>query len=189
MSRVGLRRCGALATGSSPKTDLAATLHRLRSTLARLKAELELAEADGLTPPVDRLLADLEEAFTLLGAAEGVTQRVIRVLVLDDDARLAEITARGLRRLGFDADSSGRVRELRDGEVLVFDLGLLAGFDAASKKSVRAAKPIVVTGATDAAGRALAASLDASDYLVKPVDLDELASAIRRRVGEASADG
>ncbi|HXC76975.1 MAG TPA: hypothetical protein VNU19_07980 [Candidatus Acidoferrum sp.] len=167
---------------------MATTLHRLRSTLARLKAELELAEADGLTPPVDSLLADLEEAFALLGAAEGASQRVIRVLVVDDDARLAEITARGLRRLGFDADSSSQVRDLRDGEALVFDLGLFPGLDASAAKSVRAAKPIIVTGATGSAGRALAASLDASDYLVKPVDLDELAAAIRRRVGEASAD-
>ena len=182
MSRAGLRRCVGLATGSSPKTELAATLHRLRSTLSRLKAELELAEADGLTPPVDRLLADLDEAFALLGAAEGASQRVMRVLVVDDDARLAEITARGLRRVGFDADSSSRIRELRDGEVLVFDLGLFASLDAAAKKSVRAAKPIVLTGATDAASRALAASLDTTDYLVKPVDLDDIAAAIRRRM-------
>ena len=189
MSRAGLRRCVGLDTGSSPKTELAATLHRLRSTLARLKAELELAETDSLTPPVDRLLADLDEAFTLLGVAEGATQPVTRVLVVDDDARLAEITARGLRRLGFDADSSSQVRELRDGEALVFDLGLFSGLDAAATKSVRAAKPIIVTGATDSAGRALAASLDASDYLIKPVEPEELAAAIRRRVGETSADG
>jgi Response regulator containing CheY-like receiver, AAA-type ATPase, and DNA-binding domains len=108
---------------------------------------------------------------------------------VDDDGRLAEITARGLRRMGFDADSSSQVRELRDGEVLVFDLGLLPGLDATAKKSVRAAKPVVVTGATDAAGRALAASLDASDYLVKPVELEQLAAAIKRRIGEASAGG
>jgi CheY-like chemotaxis protein len=178
-----------LATGSSPRTELASTLHRLRSTLARLKAELELAEADGTTPPTGRLLADLDEAFALLATAEGATHASGRVLVLDDDARLAEITARGLRRLGFDAGSASRPRELRDGEVLVFDLGLLAELDAAARRSVRSAKPIVVTGATDAAGRALAASLDASDYLVKPVELEELAAAIRRRAGEASADG
>jgi DNA-binding response OmpR family regulator len=135
------------------------------------------------------LLADLDEAFALLATAEGATHASGRVLVLDDDARLAEITARGLRRLGFDADSASRPRGLRDGEVLVFDLGLLAELDAAARRSVRSAKPIVVTGATDAAGRALAASLDASDYLVKPVELEELAAAIRRRAGEASADG
>ena len=178
-----------LATGSSPRAELAAALHRLRSTLARLKAELELAEADGTTPPTDRLLADLDEAFVLLTTAEGASHASGRVLVLDDDARLAEITARGLRRLGFDADSASRLRQLRDGEVLVFDLGLFPGLDTAAKKSVRSAKPIIVTGATDAAGRALAASLDASDYLVKPVELEDLAAAIRRRAEETSADG
>ena len=176
-----------LATGSSPRTELAATLHRLRSTLARLKAELELAEADGGTPPIDRLLADLDEAFALLGVAEETSQAGTRVLVVDDDSRLAEITARGLRRMGFDADSSSKVRGLRDGEVLVVDLGLVASLDEAARKSVRAAKPIVVTGATDAAGRALAANLDATDYLVKPVELEELAAAIRRRIQGRSA--
>jgi CheY-like chemotaxis protein len=178
-----------LATGSSPKTELAATLHRLRSTLARLKAELELAEADRITPPIDRLLADVDEAFALLAAAEEASQRSARVLVVDDDSRLAEITARGLRRLGFDAASSSKVRPMRDGEVLVFDLGLFPGLDAATKKLVRGARPIIVTGATDATGRALAASLDASDYLVKPVELDELAAAINRRMEDRSADG
>jgi CheY-like chemotaxis protein len=174
-----------LGTGSSPRTELAATLHRLRSTLARLKAELELAEADGTTPPIDRLLGDLDEAFALLGRAEGASQTVVRVLVVDDDARLAEITARGLRRLGFDANASSEVRALRDGEVLVFDLGLLPALDPATRESVRAARPIIVTGATDVAGRAVAASLGATDYLVKPIELEELAAAIKSRMGEA----
>ena len=189
MNRVGLRRCVGLATGSSPRTELAAALHRLRSTLSRLKAELELSEADATTPPIDRLLADLEDAFALLGMAEAATQGVAHVLVVDDDARLAEITARGLRRQGFDAASSNTLRPLREGEVLVFDLGLFSGLDAAARASVRAARPIIVTGATDAASRALASSLEASDYLVKPIELEELAVAIRRRIGEASADG
>jgi CheY-like chemotaxis protein len=183
-----LRRCVGLATGSSPRTELAATLHRLRSTLARLKAELELAEADGSAAPIDRLLADLEEAFALLGVAEGASQSVRRVLVVDDDGRLAEITARGLRRMGFDAAASSEIRELLEGEVLVVDLGLVPTLDEVARRLVRAAKPIVVTGATNAAGRALAANLDASDYLVKPVELEDLAAAIRRRLGEESAD-
>jgi CheY-like chemotaxis protein len=176
-----------LATGLSPRTELAATLHRLRSTLARLKAELELAEADGTTLPIDRLLADLDEAFALLGTAEAASHDVARVLIVDDDGRLAEITARGLGRLGFEADSTSRLRHLRDGEVLVLDLGMVPSLDAAERKSVRGAKPIIVTGATDQAARALAESLDAFDYLVKPVDLAELAAAIRRRMVEVSA--
>ena len=173
------------ATGSSPRAELAAALHRLRSTLARLKAELELAEVDGTTPPVDRLLADLDEAFALLSAAETASQGPAHVLVVDDDARLAEITARGLRRLGYDADSSDALRPLSVSEVLVFDLSLFPSLDPAGKKAVRDAKPIVVTGATDSASRALASSLEASDYLVKPVELDELASAIKRRMEKA----
>ena len=172
------------ATGLSSRPELVAALHRLRSTLARLKAELELAEVDATNPPVDRLLADLDEAFALLGAAEAASQRPVRVLVADDDGRLAEITARGLSRLGYVAHSSNEIRALRPREVLVFDLGLYAGLDPAAKKVVRAARPIVVTGATDPASRALASSLDASAYLVKPIELDELSAAITRRMEE-----
>jgi ActR/RegA family two-component response regulator len=158
-----------------------AGLHRLRSTLARLKAELELAEADGTSPPADRLLDGLDEAFALLTAVEAASHSMVSVLVLDDDARLAEITARGLSRLGYDADSGIAMRPLRPGEVLVFDMSLLPSLDADVREAVRAAKPIVVTGATDSGSRALAASLGSSDYLVKPIELEELAAAISRR--------
>lgn len=106
------------------------------------------------------------------------------VLVVDDDARLAEITARGLRRLGFDADSSSALRGLRAREVLVFDLSLLENLDGAAHEYVQSSRPIVVTGATDPASRALADRLNASDYLVKPIELDELAAAINRRMEE-----
>jgi ActR/RegA family two-component response regulator len=154
----------------------------LRSTLARLKAELELAEVDGTLPAADRLLADLDEAFALLAAVEAASHALAPVLVLDDDARLAEITARGLARMGYDAESGIALRPLRPHEVLVFDLSLLPGLDAGAREGVRAAKPIVVTGATDPASRAVAASLGASDYLVKPIELEELAAAISRRM-------
>jgi CheY-like chemotaxis protein len=172
-------------TGSSRRAEPAATLHRLRSTLARLKAELELAEADGTTAPIDRLLAGLDEAFELLSVIEDANHAPMRVLVVDDDERLAEITARGLRRMGYEADSSGALRTLRKGEVLVFDLGLLPGLDSTARQAVRAARPIIATGATDPTSRALAASLEASDYLVKPIELEDLVAAIKRRMAEA----
>jgi DNA-binding response OmpR family regulator len=67
-------------------------------------------------------------------------------------------------------------------EVLVLDLSLVAGLDAESHRAVVQSRPIIVTGATDRASRALAESLGASDYLVKPIDLEELAAAINRRL-------
>jgi CheY-like chemotaxis protein len=170
------------ATGSSPSPELATALHRLRSTLARLKAELELAEADGRAAPAERLLGDLNEALVLLRAVEQAAFGTVSVLVVDDDARLAELTARGLRRLGYDAESMEALREIRPREVVVFDLGLAAGLDADSRSALKAARPIFVTGATDPGSRALAAGLDASDYLVKPVELEDLVAAINRRL-------
>jgi CheY-like chemotaxis protein len=172
-------------TGSSPNPELAAALHRLRSTLARLKAELELALIDGTPAPVERLLEDVRAALGLLSAVEDSAYSNRAVVVVDDDVRLADITARGLRRLGFDARSERSLQSLRVGEVVVFDLSLLAEIDASSVQSLRASRPIVVTGATDPASRALAVSVDASDYLVKPVELDELVAAINRRMAEA----
>jgi len=171
-------------TGSSPSTELAAALHRLRSTLARLKAELELAAVDGEQPLPGRLLGDLNEALVLLQEVEHAAFGVVSVLVVDDDPRLAELTARGLRRLGYDADSTSTLRVLRPKEIVVFDLGSARALDPSERAALRAARPIVVTGATDPGSRALASSLDASDYLVKPVELDELVKAISRHAAE-----
>jgi CheY-like chemotaxis protein len=172
------------ATGSSPKPELAAALHRLRSTLARLKAELELAAVDGTAVPIQRLHGDVDEALSLLRAVEDAAFELVTVRVVDDDPRLAEITARGLRRLGYEADSRADLQSLGAREIVVFDLSLAAALDADARNVLRGARPIVVTGATDAASRALAVSLAASDYLVKPIDLEELAAAISRRIAE-----
>ena len=118
-------------TGSSSRAELSGALHRLRSTLARLRAELEVAESNGEPPPVDRLLSDLREALELLGNVESAALEVVRILVVDDDERLAELTARGLRRLGYDAEAAGRLRALRPREVVVFDLGVSAALSPA----------------------------------------------------------
>jgi CheY-like chemotaxis protein len=171
------------ATGSSRNPELAAALHRLRSTLARLKAELELGEADGEAAR-GRLLGDLNEALMLLQAVEQAAFGVVPVLVVDDDARLGELTARGLRRLGYDAEARSALRELRPREIVVFDLGLAPSLDQDGRIALKVARPIVVTGATDPTSRALAAGFDASDYLVKPVELEDLVKAISRRVEE-----
>ena len=150
-----------------------------------MKAELELAQADGKDASPERLLGDLNEALVLLQAVEQAAFGVVPILVLDDDARLGDLTARGLRRLGYDAHSADAMRELRLGEVVVFDLGLEAGLSEGARSALKAARPIVVTGATDPGSRALAAGLDASDYLVKPVEMEDLVAAIRRRIADS----
>jgi DNA-binding response OmpR family regulator len=66
----------------------------------------------------------------------------------------------------------------------VFDLGLAHALDPNARLILKAARPIVVTGATDPGSRALAGDLDASDYLVKPVELEDLVKAISRRMEE-----
>ena len=177
------------ATGLSHSPEQVAHLHRLRSTLARVKGELELAEVDGTAPPVQRLLDDLEEAFRHLSAAEDADRPLdeqARVVVIDDDARLAEITAKGLRRLGFEVATSGLIGDVAQGVVIVADLGLVAQLDASGLSNLHRARPIIVTGATDQPSRELAARVDAAAYLVKPVQLEELAAAIRKRQDEES---
>ena len=169
----------------SSNPELAAALHRLRSTLARMRAEADLAQEDRNSVPVDQLLADLSESLDLLGKVEALALGIVRVLVVDDDERLAELTSRGLRRLGYDAESSGRLRPLRSQEVVVFDLGASASLDVADRAARRSARPIIVTGASDPGSRAMAEDFDASAYLIKPVDIEELAAAIKRRSSSA----
>lgn len=171
----------------SSRPELASALHRLRSILARAKAELELAVEDGeaaSSGAARRALGDLREALELLGAVESAAFSLVRVVVLDDDERLGELTARGLRRLGYEAEARSGIGALGPRDVVVFDLGLAETLDEPARTALQAARPIVVTGATDAASRAIAEALSAADYLVKPVEPSELAAAIERRVEE-----
>jgi DNA-binding response OmpR family regulator len=147
-----------------------------------MKAELELAESDAEQALAERMRGDLESALDLVTVVESSVFRVARVLVVDDDERLGELTARGLRRLGYDAESSASMRKPRPGEVVVLDLSVSASLRPADREILMAARPIVVTGAADPASRASAEELGASDYLVKPVDLAALSAAIQRRV-------
>lgn len=149
-----------------------------------MKAELELADPERATPNAQGLMGDLREALEMLAAVEAAALGLVRVVVFDDDERLAELTARGLRRLGYDAESGSRFRWPRPREVVVFDLGLAAGLAAGERAALKAARPIVVTGAADVASRAVAASLGASDYLVKPVEPEILAAAISSRIAD-----
>ncbi len=113
----------------------------------------------------------------------------MRILLVEDDPQLGDGLSVGLRQAGFAVDwlQDGRAADhalqSERFDLVVLDLGL-PGIDgmqvlqAARQRGLRA--PVLVLTARDATGDKIA-GLDAGadDYLVKPVDLDELAARLR----------
>jgi two-component system, OmpR family, response regulator QseB len=124
----------------------------------------------------------------------------MRILVVEDDALLGDALQMGLRQRGFDTDwvKDGVAAELalRTGTFLavVLDLGLprLDGVELLRTERARGSKlPVLVLTARDAIeDRVRGFDTGADDYVVKPVDLDELAARlralVRRSRGEAA---
>ena len=116
-------------------------------------------------------------------------KRAMRILLVEDDELLGDGLAAGLRHCGYNVDW------LRDGEsaraalatddyaALVLDLGLPRLDGMAVLRLLRAegnAIPVLILTARDTTWDKVG-GLDsgADDYLVKPVDLDELAARLR----------
>ncbi|MEZ4323219.1 MAG: response regulator transcription factor [Myxococcota bacterium] len=117
-----------------------------------------------------------------------------RVLLVEDDAGIAESTARGLRAAGFDVEHApngtiGRERALAAShDLVVLDLMLpgVSGYDVLSAlREVSAVPVIVVTARTGLDPRMRSFDLGADDVLPKPFWVDELVARIRRRLGDA----
>jgi DNA-binding response OmpR family regulator len=116
----------------------------------------------------------------------------MRVLLAEDDAMLGDGLRAGLRQLGFQVDwvrdGLAAERELRSGDyaAAVLDLGLPGQDGLQVLQAVRAADirtPVLVLTARDAIpARILGLNLGADDYVVKPVDLHELAARLRSLV-------
>ena len=119
----------------------------------------------------------------------------MRVLLAEDDELLGSGLRAGLRQHGFAVDwvrdGVAAERELLTGQhaVAVLDLGLPRqdGMDALAAVRAKGARtPVVVLTARDAIGaRIQGLDSGADDYLVKPVDLGELAARLRALVRRA----
>jgi two-component system OmpR family response regulator/two-component system response regulator QseB len=122
----------------------------------------------------------------------------MRILLAEDDAMLGDGLRAGLRQAGFQVDwvrdGVAAERELASGVYAagVLDLGLPLKDGLDVLKDLRARKldtPILVLTARDAVpDRVVGLDTGADDYVVKPVDLNELAarlrSLVRRSVGQ-----
>lgn len=113
----------------------------------------------------------------------------MRILLVEDDPQLGDGLTVGLRQAGFAVDwlADGETADLALAgtrfDFVVLDLGLpqLAGMDVLRRARQRGqTMPILILTARDATGDKVA-GLDAGadDYLVKPIDLDELTARIR----------
>lgn len=119
----------------------------------------------------------------------------MRILLAEDDPLLGDGLKAGLRQLGFQVDwvrdGEAAERELRANpyEAAVLDLGLPRkdGLEVlAAIRHADIAVPVLVLTARDAVpDRIHGLNLGADDYVIKPVDLHELAARLRALVRRA----
>jgi two-component system, OmpR family, response regulator QseB len=113
----------------------------------------------------------------------------MRILLVEDDPELGDGLTIGLRQAGFavdwlrDGNSADQALQSESFDLVVLDLGLprLSGMEVLSRARSRGLTvPILILTARDATGDKVS-GLDAGadDYLVKPIDLDELSARIR----------
>lgn len=113
----------------------------------------------------------------------------MRILLVEDDLQLGDGLTVGLRQSGFAVDwvRDGEMADLalstETFDLLVLDLGLpkLSGMEVLKRLRGRSQMlPVLILTARDATGdKVLGLDAGADDYLVKPIDLDELAARIR----------
>ena len=122
----------------------------------------------------------------------------MRVLLIEDEARISELVARALERAGFVIDAFATCADAREAlsliryDAAILDLGLPDGDGLALLAAMRASGnrlPILVLTARDAVeNRVSGLDTGADDYLVKPFAMAELIArtkALLRRPGHA----
>jgi two-component system OmpR family response regulator len=113
----------------------------------------------------------------------------MRVLLVEDDERLAGSVARGLRAEGYAVDVAGRGDDavlqarVHDYDVVILDV-MLPGLDGVSvcrtlRESGRWSPVLMLTARDGVADRIRGLDAGADDYLVKPFDFGELVARVR----------
>ncbi|GGP40796.1 response regulator transcription factor [Saccharothrix coeruleofusca] len=123
----------------------------------------------------------------------------MRVLLVEDDDRVAEALVPALTRRGFTVDRQatgrGTLDRLAGVDVVLLDLGLPDVDGVTLCRNIRAASDvaiIVVSARGEIDDRILGLHAGADDYLVKPYDVGELVArvhAVRRRRGDPVGAG
>ncbi len=122
----------------------------------------------------------------------------MRLLVVEDNAELAELLVKGLRTAGFEVDRLGTLGEAQAAlatiryAALVLDLGLPDGDGAGLVRELRNRRKdsipvLVLTARSGVEDRVSGLRAGADDYLVKPFAFDELVArveALLRRPGQ-----
>jgi DNA-binding response OmpR family regulator len=124
-------------------------------------------------------------------AASGprIDSGVVRVLVAEDDEKLGDVLARGLREQGYvvdlvpDGETAANYLRFYTYEVVVLDWRMprLSGLELVQKlRQAGAGTPVLMLTARDTpADRITGLDAGADDYLVKPFDFGELLARLR----------
>jgi DNA-binding response OmpR family regulator len=115
----------------------------------------------------------------------------VRVLLVEDDVRVAAAVASGLRKRGYEVDCAGSVAEALEAapaDIVLLDLGLPDGDGMDLCRMLRNRQPevgiIAVTARGEERDRVTGLLTGADDYVVKPFSMAELharMSAVLRR--------
>lgn len=113
----------------------------------------------------------------------------MRLLVIEDNERMAALVAEGLERRGFVCDHAHSLEQADDAmagatfDAMVLDLGLPDGdgidWLTARRKYHQMPPALILTARGALEDRITGLDAGADDYVVKPVEIDELAARIR----------
>ena len=113
----------------------------------------------------------------------------MRILIIEDNNRLAQLLVAGLEQRGFSCDSAGSLDSAETAigsalyDALVLDLGLPDGDGVqwlARQRALDHQIPaLILTGRDRLDDRVRGLNVGADDYVIKPVDIEELAARIR----------